>query len=101
MNLKEIVSCDKCIHACNHHQRQGVKIFHAASIMEKIPKKNIYVYIKLNHFAVHLKAIQHYKLTILQCKNWLKRRKKMTLTSAGHWGAFCLDGKILTPCLWW
>ena len=78
-----------------------LRIFHAASIMEKIPKKNIYVYIKLNHFAVHLKAIQHYKLTILQCKNWLKRRKKMTLTSAGHWGAFCLDGKILTPCLWW
>ena len=35
--------------------------------MGKEPKKQwIYVYVQLNHFAVHLKLTQHCKLTILQ-----------------------------------
>ena len=36
----------------------------------------MYVYVQLNHFAVHLKLTQHCKLTILQLekKNFLKRK---------------------------
>ena len=35
--------------------------------MGKEPKKQwIYVYVQLNHFAVHPKLTQHCKLTILQ-----------------------------------
>ena len=38
-------------------------------MLEKNLKKNIHIYVKLNHFAVHLKLIQCCKLTILQLKN--------------------------------
>ena len=31
-------------------------------------KEYIYIYIKLNHFAVHVKVTQHCKSTILQYK---------------------------------
>ena len=41
--------------------------------MGKEPKKQwIYVYVQLNHFAVHLELTQHCKSTILQ----LKKKKK-------------------------
>ena len=36
--------------------------------MEKNLKKNIYIYIYLSHFAIHLKVTQYYKSTILQLK---------------------------------
>ena len=36
-----------------------------------------YIYIKLNHFAIHLKLIQHCKLIILQ----LKRKKVRVLVA--------------------
>ena len=36
--------------------------------MEKNLKKNTYIYVSLNHFAVHLKLAQHCKLTTLQFK---------------------------------
>ena len=43
-------------------------------------KEQIYVYVKLNHFAVHLKLTQHCKSTILQYK--IKSfRNPMTLLS--------------------
>ena len=35
--------------------------------MDRIPKKNIYVYIKLNHSAVHPK---HCKAPVIQLKRW-------------------------------
>ena len=35
-------------------------------------KEWIYVHVKLNHFAVHLKLIHHCKLTILQYKVKIK-----------------------------
>ena len=38
-------------------------------------KEWIYVYVKLNHFAVHLKLIQHCKSTILQYKKLFKKNK--------------------------
>ena len=36
--------------------------------MEKNMKKNMYIYVLLNHFAVHQKVTQHCKSTILQFK---------------------------------
>ena len=43
--------------------------------MEKnLKKKKIYIYVYLNHFAVHLKLTQHCKSTILS----LKKKKKRT-----------------------
>ena len=31
-------------------------------------KKNMYIYVQLNHFAIHHKLTQHCKSTILQLK---------------------------------
>ena len=40
----------------------------------------IYIYIKLNHFAVYLKLTQHCKSTILQYKIKInKKRSKATM----------------------
>lgn len=52
MNLKEIVSCDKCIHACNHHQRQGVKIFPSRQKAPQCPAKVsvIFFFLLFNQF---------------------------------------------------
>ena len=53
--------------------------------MEKNMKKNVcvytYIYIlkKPNHFAVHLKLIQHCKSTILQLKKKKPRKKDLQL----------------------
>ena len=44
-----------------------------ASIKENNMKKKIYI--KLNHFAVHQKIIQHWKPTILQLKNKTKKHR--------------------------
>ena len=57
-------------------------------MLEKNLKKNIQIYGKLNHFAVYLKLIQCYKLTILQFKNserhkkifWLRNEKISDIT---------------------
>ena len=38
--------------------------------MEKNLKKNVYTYVYMNHFAVHLKLTRHCKLTILQFKKF-------------------------------
>ena len=38
-------------------------------------KEWIYVYVKVNHFAVYLKLTQHCKSTILQCKKKIKLKK--------------------------
>ena len=42
----------------------------ADSLLSELPgnAKYIYIYINLNHFAIHLKLTQHCKLTILQQK---------------------------------
>ena len=42
---------------------------------EESEKEEIYVYVWLNHFAVHLKLAQHCKSTILQYKIKIKQRK--------------------------
>ena len=41
-------------------------------------KEWIYVYMYNNHFAVHLKLLQHCKSTILQYKIKIKLKKKST-----------------------
>ena len=38
-------------------------------------KENMYIYVLLNHFAVHQKLTQHCKLTILQFKKYQKIKK--------------------------
>ena len=43
---------------------------------EKNVKKNIYIYVKLSPFAVHLKLTQHCELTILQLK---KKQKSIII----------------------
>ena len=43
--------------------------------MEKNTKKNIYIYIYKNHFAVYQKLKQHYKSTILQFKRKERNKK--------------------------
>ena len=45
--------------------------------MEKNMKKNkIYIYINLNHFAVHLELTQHCKSTIIQLKKKKERKSR-------------------------
>ena len=39
-------------------------------------EKNIHIYVKLDHFAIHLKAIQHFKLTKLQLKEIVQKIKQ-------------------------
>ena len=43
--------------------------------MEKNMKNNIYIYVELNQFAVHLKLTQLCKSTILQYKIKIKFKK--------------------------
>ena len=40
----------------------------AITMMEKNLKENMYAYVSLNHFAVHLKLMQYCKSTVLQLK---------------------------------
>ena len=35
-----------------------------------------YIYVKLNHWTVHLKLTQHCKSTILQLREYIKTRKR-------------------------
>ena len=51
----------------------------------------MYVYIKLNHFAIHLKLTQYCKSTLLQ----LKKKKNCKLNLAAVMGSdLCCQGKV-------
>ena len=53
MNLKEIVSCDKYIHACNHHQKQGIKIFPSGQKAPQCPAEVSVIFFFLFNQFLH------------------------------------------------
>ena len=61
----KITADGDCSHEIKRHLFLGRK---AMTNINSILKKNTHthVYVELNHFAVHLELIQHYKSTILQ-----------------------------------
>ena len=62
-------------------------------------KEWIYVYVQLNHFAVHLKLTQHCKSTIFQLKN-LKTNNRASLVA--QWLRICLlmQGTRVRALVW-
>ena len=78
--IKQIINKDQLYSTGNSTQYSVVTYMERESEMEWI-----YVCVQLNHFAVHMKLIQHYKSIILQYIKKLSFKKEMGIVVA-KWG---------------
>ena len=58
-----------------------LEIIILSEVSQRQESYDIYIYIKLNHFTVHLKLTQQCKLTILQLKKEVKENQSYQFTS--------------------
>ena len=61
---------------------QGIPNLLGQTMMEDNIRKGMYIYVRLGHFAVQQKLVQHCKSTILQLKNkYIKKSKEKSTLS--------------------